>query len=104
MNCSRDGQRGFSAAEVLFILVLIGVLIVAAFALLGHSKKAPTTGPVPLRLGGGGGPAPLRRAAGGAPHYASLTTPDGLVPIKAVITPPDGSDLYEGPSLSSRVV
>lgn len=93
MNCSRHGERGISTAEVLFILVLIGVLLVAIFAVLGHSKKPSPPGPLSLRP-----------PAGSAPHYAGLTTPDGLVPIKAVITPPNGSDLYESPSLSSRVV
>src|SRR6185503_17559699 len=86
-------ERGASPGEVVFILFFIAAVAVGLYALLGRKSK-----PEP------GSPSNPSASAVAPPPYKCLTTPDKLIPIKAVVTAVAGADVYESAATTSRVV
>lgn len=83
----RWSERGASCGEVAFILLIILVVIGVLWGLAESCGKTP----------------PGRPPVAQAPRYKCLTTPDGLVPIKAVIARPDGVNILDAPSPNAGV-
>jgi hypothetical protein len=89
---SSSSQRGASCLEALFVTLVIVLLLAVLWYFAESCGKREST-----ETAGTTKPA-------AAPRYRCLTTPDGLVPVKAVIARPEGIDLRASPSESAGSV
>lgn len=85
-RASFANSRGASCGETLFLVLVIVLVVALIWSLATCGKKKPDdeasqTEPTP---------------------YRCLTTPDGLVPVKAVIANVDGLDLLASPSATAE--
>ncbi|MEA2571245.1 MAG: hypothetical protein QOI24_3246 [Acidobacteriota bacterium] len=79
-------QRGRTFGEVMFVCVILSAVIVGGYALLRPGAAKPAPPPVKGVF------------AEAPPGYKAMTTPDGLIPLKAVIAPSSGSIVYSSPN------
>ncbi|HKR64458.1 MAG TPA: hypothetical protein VJZ00_12070 [Thermoanaerobaculia bacterium] len=71
-----NAQRGRSCAEVFLILIVFSAFLFGIWLLLHPGKKEAAT--------------PAKKVA----RYRSMTTPDGVIPLKALIAAEDGARVY----------
>jgi hypothetical protein len=81
MSASTHKERGRTAGETIFALLVIAAIGFGVYLFVRPPVKSatPTSSPSPKH------------------KYKCMTTPDGLVPLKAVIVPRQGAAVYTSP-------